>query len=97
MKGSKTMKKTVKMEILGAVALVSVGLAAPASAHHDHYLDTPGTCVEDMARGQTSQTSGGGAHQFHDNVHLGQPGMEAFSNPNNPVSMGKVINGVSCP
>ncbi len=87
------MKKNVKMTILGAVALVSVGLATPASAGHGHYLDTPGTCVEDMARGQTSQTSGGGANQFHDNVHKGQPGLVAFNTPNNPVT----VNRGTCP
>lgn len=93
MKGTEAMKKNVKMAILGGVALVTMGLSAPASAGHDHYLVTPGTCVEDMARGQTQQTTGGGAHKFHENVHLGQPGMKAFANDSNPVSIYKG----SCP
>lgn len=83
------MKTNVKMAILGAAAMVSVGLTAPAFAGHAHYLETPGTCVQNIASGQTSQTSGGGFHQFHDNVHKGQPGMAAFQNPNNPVSVDK--------
>jgi len=83
------MNKNVKTTLLGAVALMSVGLATPAAAGHEHYLDTPGTCVEDIARGQTEQSSGGGAHRFHDHVHKGQPGLEAFANPNNPVSVDK--------
>ena len=83
--------------IAGALvgALVVTGGSA-ALAAHDHYLVTPGTCIEDIASGQTSQTSGGGAHQFHDNVHLGTPGMEAFANPDNPVSIGKVTATTGC-
>jgi len=58
-----------------AATMVASGSAFAA---HDHYLVTPGTCVEDIASGQTSQTSGGGAHRFHDNVHLGTPGTFAW-------------------
>ncbi len=84
------MNKNVKMAMLGAVALVNVGLAAPASATHEHYIVPPGTCVEDVASGQTAKGPGeGGYHQFHHNVHKGQPGTAAFENPNNPVSVDK--------
>lgn len=83
------MKTNVKMTILAAVAAVSIGLTAPASAGHAHYLNTPGTCVEDIGSGQTEQMTGGGAHRFHENVHLGQPGAVAFANEANPVSVGK--------
>lgn len=81
-----------KSVILGASMLLV--LAAPAAASHEHYLVTPGTCVEDIAHGQTSKGPGeGGYHKFYENVHLGRPGTEAFANPHNPVSVGKG----SCP
>ncbi len=70
--------KNWKALVVGSAAALGVVILSPASAHHDHYLVTPGTCVEDIASGQTSQTSGGGAHQFHDNVHTGTPGMYAL-------------------
>ncbi|MDP9357861.1 MAG: hypothetical protein M3Q71_24340 [Chloroflexota bacterium] len=83
--------------IAGAlVGALTVTGGSAALAAHDHYLVTPGTCVEDIASGQTSQTSGGGGHQFHDNVHLGTPGMEAFANPDNPVSVYKAGTGPGC-
>ncbi len=83
--------------IAGAlVGALTVTGGSAALAAHDHYLVTPGTCVEDIASGQTSQTSGGGVHQFHDNVHLGTPGMEAFANPDNPVSVYKAGTGPGC-
>ncbi|MDP9382366.1 MAG: hypothetical protein M3Q29_19960 [Chloroflexota bacterium] len=82
--------KNWKSIILGGVAALSIAIAAPASAAHEHYLVTPGTCVEDIASGQTSKEPGeGGYHQFHDNVHKGQPGNVAFNNPNNRVSVDK--------
>ena len=78
------------MTIMAASAVFS----APAFASHEHYLQTPGTCVEDVAGGQTAKDEGeGGYHKFHDNVHKGQPGMVAFENPNNPVAVDKG----SCP
>ena len=47
-----------------------------AFAGHEHFLVTPGTCVEDIAGGQTSisDLEHGGYHQFHDNVHTGAGG-----------------------
>ncbi len=84
-----------KAVLLGTGAVFA--LAAPASASHDHYLVTPGTCVVDIARGQTEKGPGeGGYHQFHENVHLGTPGMEAFANPNNPVAVYKEGTGPGC-
>ncbi len=83
--------------IAGAlVGALTVAGGGSALAAHDHDLVTPGTCVEDIASGQTSQTSGDGAHQFHDNVHLGTPGMEAFTNLANPVSVYKAGTGPGC-
>ncbi len=91
--------------LLATVALVMaammVAMAAPAAfAAHDHYLVTPGNCVEDIASGQTSQTSGGGAHKFHDNVHLGTPGMFALGTVGvegkAPVDVYKAGTGPGC-
>ena len=82
------------------LAAMMVAMAAPAFAAHDHYLVTPGNCVEDIARGQTSQTSGGGAHKFHDNVHLGTPGMFALGTAGvegkAPVDVYKAGTGPGC-
>ncbi len=55
---------------------------------------TSGTWVDDDSRGQTDKEPGeGGYHQFHDNVHKGQPGTTALANPHNPVAVDKG----SCP
>ncbi|MDQ3328259.1 MAG: hypothetical protein M3506_07030 [Chloroflexota bacterium] len=99
--------KNWKYIVLGAAAALSIGFATPASAAHDHYLVTPGTCVPDIARGQTaiSDATRGGYHQFHDRVHFGVPGEGdtadptdgAFQNPNNPVEVYKVTATSSCP
>ncbi len=72
-----------------AAAMVAV-MAVPAFASHEHYLVTPGTCVGDIASGQTSRGPGeDGYHKFHENVHKGQPGLVAFENPNNQVYVDK--------
>lgn len=54
--------------------------ASTALATHDLWLQTPATCVEDRARGQTEKGPGeGGYHKFHENVHLGTPGTFALA------------------
>lgn len=84
------MRRVVLLLTVAAVMTAMMALAGPALASHDHYLVTPGTCVEDVASGQTAKGPGeDGYHRFHENVHLGQPGDEAFANPTNPVSVGK--------
>lgn len=84
------MRRFVLLFAVGAIMVASIAFSAPAFASHEHYLSTPGTCVEDVASGQTAKGEGeGGYHKFHDNVHKGQPGMVAFGNPNNPVSVDK--------
>ena len=88
------MKSMSRVAAVAAGLLLVAVLAGPAFAGHDHWLQTPGTCVEDLASGQTAQTTGGGAHRFHDNVHLGVPGTTAFAKT--PVSVGKVVT-VPCP
>ena len=77
---------------LGATAL-ALGSPGTARAEHEHWLLTPGTCVQDMGSGQTSidDPGHGGYHRFHTNVHLGVPGLEAFANANNPISIGKGV------
>jgi hypothetical protein len=89
-----TMKRW-KAILLGTCA--ALALAAPAAASHDHYLVTPGTCVGDIARGQTTKGEGeGGYHRYHEHVHLGMPGMEAYANEHNPVAVYKEGTGPGC-
>ena len=89
------MKRMVLLFTVAAVmAAAMVVSALPAFASHQHYLSTPGTCVEGVASGQTSKEPGEpGYHKFHENVHTGTPGTHAFANERNPVSVGKD----SCP
>jgi hypothetical protein len=82
--------KLVKAAVIAGAVALGIGFAGPTLAEHEHYIDTPGTCVDDMASGQTSKGSGeGGYHRFHDNVHKGQPGMLALENAYNPVGVDK--------
>lgn len=88
------MKKNLKVAIVAGMAAVTMGITSPAAANHAHYLDTPGTCVEDIAHGQTSKTEGeGGGHMFHLNVHKGKPGSILVGGEHHPVTIGKG----SCP
>ncbi len=78
--------KNWKALVVGSAAALGVVILSPASASHDHYLVTPGTCVEDIASGQTSQgPSEGGYHQFHEQVHFGTAGEFA---------LGTIVGGV---
>ena len=91
-------KNKLKLAVVGGAAMLAVVTAGPAAANHDHYVVTPGTCVEDIARGQTAKSAGeGGYHTFHDNVHMGTPGTKAFANANNPVAVYKNGTGPGCP
>jgi hypothetical protein len=55
-----------------AMMAASMAFSASAFASHEHYLKTPGNCVEDIAHGQTSKEQGeGGYRKFHENVHKG--------------------------
>ena len=85
------MKRMLLLFTVAAVMAAAMAVSAlPAFAAHQHYLSTPGTCVEDVASGQTSKEPGEpGYHKFHENVHLGTPGKAAFANEANPVSVGK--------
>ena len=89
-----SMRRIVLIFMVAAMMVVSMAFSASAFASHEHYLETRGTCVEDVARGQTAKDEGDpGGHKFHENVHKGQPGTEAFEKENNPVSVDKG----SCP
>lgn len=88
--------------VLGfAASVVSVvGLtAAPAGATHPHHLDTPGACVDRNGAGfgtgqaHSENTADPGDTTFHERVHKGTPGTWAFTQANNPVSVG----GGLCP
>jgi hypothetical protein len=82
--------KVVKTAVIAGAVALGIGFAGPTLAAHEHWLQTPGTCVDDIAQGQTSKDpSEPGGHQFHEQVHLGQPGAMAFANAANPVSVGK--------
>lgn len=84
------MRRIVLSVTVAVVMAAMMALSGPAFASHEHYLSTPGTCVEDVASGQTEKGEGeGGYHKFHENVHKGQPGTEAFENPHNPTSVDK--------
>jgi hypothetical protein len=84
----------VRLFIVLAALVAAVAFSAPASASHQHWLQTPAGCKEDVASGQTRKEEGEpGGHKFHYNVHTGTPGTHAFSQEQNPVSVGRD----SCP
>jgi len=77
-----------------ALAIPFLGSGGTALACHEHQLVTPGTTVENIARGQTSKALGeGGYHAWHSNVHTAVPGSKigndkgAAGLPNNPVTI----------
>ena len=90
------MKRIISVLTVALVmTLMLVVSVVPAFANHEHYLETLCTCVEDVASGQTDKGSGeGGYHKLHDNMHKGQPGLEAFENENNlgPVRCAKALS-----
>ena len=82
----------MKRLIIGLVLamMLTLVVAVPALADHDHNLITPGTTVVDFANGNTENCSGEPAyHKIHVNVHTGKPGMFGFKQTNNPVSIDK--------
>jgi hypothetical protein len=96
--GTWSVRRIILAIAVVVVIVASAVFSAPAFASHGHYLVTPGTCVEDIASGQTEKGPGeGGYHKFHENVHLGTPGMMAFENENNPVAVYKAGTGPGCP
>ena len=92
------MRRIALVFVVAAMMAASMAFSASAFASHGHYLLTPGTCVEDVASGQTSKGPGeGGYHKFHDHVHKRQPRMVAFEKENNPVYVDKTGAGPACP
>ena len=80
----------MKLASTFVLVLVALVLAAPAGAEHKHWIATPAGCKEDVAKGQTRKSEDHpGGHKFHENVHIGRPGMQAFANERNPVSVGR--------
>jgi hypothetical protein len=72
--------------IVGMLSLAFGLTAGPAFADHPHVLQTPGTCVDRAGQGfgtgqEHDQTS------FHSRVHKGTPGLFAFEQDRNPVSV----------
>ena len=62
------MRRIVRLLTVATAIGAMMALSGPAFAEHAHYLDTQrGTCVEDIARGQTaiSDKDHGGYHRFH--------------------------------
>ena len=76
------------------VLVAALAFAAPALPSHQHWMETPAGCREDVASGETRKREGEpGGHKFHENVHAGKPGTFAFEQERNPVSVGRD----SCP
>lgn len=66
-----TTTTTRRASIATIAGLTLVLAATPAAADHDHHLVTPGTCVTDVADGQTSKDGDEpGGHVFHGHVHM---------------------------
>lgn len=63
---------TIRRIAVGAITGACLVLTAlPAAADHDHHIVTPGTCVTDVADGQTSRSADDpGGHVFHTRVHM---------------------------
>ena len=83
-----------RLLLLFTVALVMAALmvfsALPALAQiippHEHFLTTPAGTHE-VAGGVGCAAHQPGFTNFHQKVHTGQPGQEAFAQENNPVSI----------
>ncbi len=88
------MRAVTRLVVVALAALMVLVMWAPAFAGHKHYLQTPGTCVVDIASGQTSQSDGGGFHRFHANVHTGTAGTALTET--GQVTVGKSATG-QCP
>lgn len=67
MTSQSTNRRVTVAAITGACLVLG---ATPALADHDHHIVTPGTCVTDVANGQTSKGEDEpGGHVFHTHVH----------------------------
>ena len=89
-------RRALRTAVVGAV-LIGVGaVATPASAEHSHVILTPGTCVDrggvGFGTGQ-DHDSDPTAPTFHSRVHKGTPGLFAFEQTDDRVS----VVGGTCP
>lgn len=79
---------------LTVLVVAGAAAAVPSAAYatHPHVLHTPGGCVDrggqGFGTGETHDSS-----SFHSRVHKGTPGVFAFEQPRNPVS---VSGGSTC-
>lgn len=82
---------------LAELVAASHSIAGRPAQGHDHFLVTPGTCVENIARGQTAiaPDQNGGHHRFHVNVHQAVGGADGPLNKNgvSPVIVDKTVDG----
>jgi hypothetical protein len=82
---------------LSVCALTAFG-AVPASADHvpphQHFVVTPDATMIPVGPDACSFGPSGAFDQFHFNVHFGTPNLDAFQQPNNPVSF---VAPVPCP
>lgn len=81
----------LRVAVTGAATVALAAVSAPAHATHYHVLHTPGTCVDKAGAGfgtgqEHTSTS------FHARVHKGTPGLMAFEQESNPVS----VHGATC-
>ena len=89
-----------KILVFASVVMVVLGLGGGTSgATHPHHIGTPGTCVDRNGSGfgtgqeHSDDTADPGDATFHERFHKGRPGTFAFTQGNNPVSVG----GGVCP
>jgi hypothetical protein len=77
-----------------ACGLATVG-AVPASADHvpphQHFVVTPDGTRIPVGPDACLFGPSGAFDQFHFNIHFGTPNLEAFGQPNNPVSFVAVL------
>jgi hypothetical protein len=83
--------------LLLASGLATLG-ALPASAQdvppHQHFLVTPNGAMSPVGPDACLFGPSRAFDQFHFNIHLGTPNLEAFQSTNNPVSF---VAPVPCP
>ncbi len=80
-------RAALRTGVVVAVMLALGAVAGPASATHSHVITTPGTCVDKAGAGFGTDEPHGPQPSFHSQVHKGTPGLFAFENLRNPVSV----------
>jgi hypothetical protein len=80
-------RAVLRTGVVCAAMLALGAVAGPASATHSHVITTPGTCVDKAGAGFGTDEPHGPQPSFHSQVHKGTPGLFAFENLRNPVSV----------